>query len=213
MSGKRKRESLVKEAEKEAPQFWDDLRLEFSCGGSRMASSQLLCSCSEVFRSMLSSGMKEAQQRSIKVEVATKQDFDAFYSLLKPFAWHPAKLTAENVDTLLTISDYYQVDRLKKACEATLLRLPVTPARLLQAEKTGLKSQFERCAREVACKGTRQDLRVIHASSADALLAVSILLLKMRSQEDQLETFDYSSDDRSPANADCFAVSPCRTPG
>ncbi|OLQ09835.1 hypothetical protein AK812_SmicGene6515 [Symbiodinium microadriaticum] len=212
MSGKRKRETGVKEAKAEPPKFWDDLRLEFSCGGTRMASSQLLCSCSEVFQSMLSCGMKEAQQRSVKVEVATKEDFDAFYGLLKPFAWNPSKLTAQNVDKLLTISDYYQVDKLKKACETTLLRLPVTPARLLQAEKAGLKSQFDRCARELASKGTKKDLQFIRASSPDALLAVSVLLLKLRAQADPLDVGFDSSDDRSPANADCFAVSPCRTP-
>ena len=57
---------------------------------------------------MLESGMEEAQQKTIKVEVASKADFDMFYSLLLPGAWR-GKVAAKNVDVLLVISDYYQV--------------------------------------------------------------------------------------------------------
>ena len=80
-----------------------DLLLDF--GQEFMpASSHLLCLASPVFTRMLESGMQEAQQRVIKVEVASKEEFAMFYDLLKPMAFHSDRVTEANVDSLLSIS-------------------------------------------------------------------------------------------------------------
>ena len=66
---------------------WDDVVLEFASGDFMPACSVPLRMCSPVFNSMLSSGMREAQQKTIQVEVATREEFDVFYNLLKPGAF------------------------------------------------------------------------------------------------------------------------------
>ncbi|CAE7495106.1 unnamed protein product [Symbiodinium natans] len=159
-----------------------DVRLEFgedseSCGESSdvsmLASSHLLRLASPVFNGMLQSGMKEAQQSVIKVVVATKQEFMTFYNLLGLWAWSTDKVTKDNVDSLLAISDYYQVDIIKDACVKLLLTLPVTGARLLQAHKHGLKEQYQRCIDHLAGNSTNEDLTVLR-SEPDILLEVAL---------------------------------------
>lgn len=162
----------------------DDLVLEFSSGDSMPVCSVPLRMCSPVFNSMLSSGMREAQQRTIRVEVATKEEFDSFYSLLKPGAFSPERITHDNVDAMLTISLYYQVGFLRDACEARLLRLPATVDRFLQAEKMGLKRQQSRCAHELAQLCTEEDLKRLQEASSDALMAVATAMRRLLQEDD-----------------------------
>ncbi|CAE7662322.1 Ufd4 [Symbiodinium pilosum] len=166
---------------------WDDVMLKFGTGGSRAACSVLLRMSSPVFNSMLSSGMREAQNRTIQVEVATKEDFEIFYNLLRPGAFRADKVTQHNVEALLTISEYYQVGFLKHACEDQLLRLPATPDRLLQAENMGLKRQYARCARALAKQCMQEDLEQLRAASPTALMAVATAMRKLL-QEDEPES-------------------------
>ncbi|CAE7192406.1 GAPDH [Symbiodinium microadriaticum] len=123
---------------------------------------------------MLASGMKEAQQSIIKVEVANQAEFETFYALLGPAAWGAHKVTEANVDGLLAIGGYYQVGFLLQACENLLLQLPVTGDRLVQASKHGLKKQQERCVYELARDCKKQDLIALHRSDADMLLQVAM---------------------------------------
>ena len=62
-----------------------------------------------------------------------------------PGSWSPRKLNEANVDELLVLSEYYQVEFLKAACEDCLIALPATSARLLQAHRHDLKKQYARC--------------------------------------------------------------------
>ncbi|CAE7821290.1 bath-38, partial [Symbiodinium sp. KB8] len=138
-----------------------DLLLDF--GGDTMpAVSQLLRLASPVFNRMLVSNMKEAQKSIIKVEVASKTEFKIFYDLLEPCSWSKDKISKANVDALLAISDYYQVDVVKQGCEQFLLGLPATGDRLLQAHKHGLNKQYQRCIVSIAEAGTKDDLLVLH---------------------------------------------------
>ena len=85
-------------------------------GRSSVRNQVLLRLASPVFNRMLESGMKEAQLSTIKVDVAvaTKKQFQVFYALLGPGAFCFEKVTKDNIDGLLSISDYYQVDFVKK---------------------------------------------------------------------------------------------------
>ena len=161
-----------------------DVRLEFgeSSEDSMPANSILLRLASPVFNRMLQSGMQEAQQSVIKVDLASKEEFQIFYGLLAPTAWSTGAVTKENVDSLLAISDYYQVGTIKQACEAHLLRLPATGARLLQARKHGLKSQYERCIRALAKNGAKEDLELLRKSEPDILLEVAVKQQELRRQ-------------------------------
>ncbi|CAE7758558.1 GAPDH [Symbiodinium sp. CCMP2456] len=166
----------------------NDVVLDFGLD-SMPASSHLLCLASPVFDRMLESGMKEAQQSIIKVEVACKEEFTVFYDLLKPMAWNNDKVTEANVDSLLTISDYYQAGIIKEACEQLLLRLPPTGTRLLQAHKHGLQKQYQRCLSDLAEQSTKEDLEVLH-SVPDILLELALqkqdLLNPLREMRNEL---------------------------
>ncbi|CAE7530902.1 spt16 [Symbiodinium sp. CCMP2456] len=162
-----------------------DVRLEFGEVGdppddSMPANSILLRLASPVFNRMLQSGMMEAQQSVIRVDLASKEEFKIFYNLLAPTAWSTGAVTKENVDSLLAISDYYQVVTIKQACEAHLLRLPATATRLLQARKHGLKSQYERCVRVLAKQGAKEDLELLRKSEPDILLEVAVKQQELR---------------------------------
>ncbi|CAE7618053.1 unnamed protein product [Symbiodinium microadriaticum] len=153
-----------------------DVRLEFGDDpeNSMLASSHLLRLASPVFNRMLQSGMKEAQHSVIKVDVAGKDEFNAFYDLLLPKAWSAEVVTEHNVDSLLGISDYYQVESIKQKCESRLLLLPPTGTRLLQAHKHGLKQQYQRCIGALAKRSTKEDLEVLRQSEPDILLEVAL---------------------------------------
>ncbi|CAE7039640.1 unnamed protein product [Symbiodinium sp. CCMP2592] len=138
------------------------------------ASATLLRLASPVFNRMLESGMKEAQQRVIKVDVASKQEFTIFYDLLGPMAWSTDKVQEDNVDSLLAISDYYQVKTIKETCETLLLGLSPTGDRLVQAHKHGLERQYKRCISELAKFSTKEDLEVLRQSGPDMLLEVAL---------------------------------------
>ena len=96
-----------------------------------------------------------------------QREFKVFYSLLGPCAWSTDKVTEANADSLLAISDYYQVEVIKQACEGLLLNLPPNTTRLLQASKHGLKRQYQRCMRHLAKQCTKEDLEVLRQSAPE----------------------------------------------
>lgn len=157
-----------------------DVLLDFGEESMRV-SSVLLRLASPVFNRMLESGMKESQQSIIKVDVAVaaKQDFEIFYSLLGPGEWSREEVTESNIDGLLAISDYYQVDFIKAVCLEKLERLPVTAHRFMQAHKHGLKRQRERCLHELARAGQEKELVLLHSANADLLLEVALKKRKL----------------------------------
>ncbi|CAE7701697.1 bath-42 [Symbiodinium sp. CCMP2592] len=161
---------------------------------SMPANSALLRLASPVFNRMFTSGMKEAQLGSIEVDVASKEDFITFYNLLGPWAWSTDKVKEENVDSLLAISDYYQVEIIKQTCENLLLGLPSTGTRLLQAKKHGLHRQYHRCVGDVAKWSTREDLEVLRQSEPDILLDVALgkqdLLIQFMGMKDEIVRCD-----------------------
>ena len=110
----------------------------------------------------------------IKVNLASKEEFATFCNLLGPWAWSTDKVTEANVDSLLPISNYYQVEIIKQTCEDLLLSLALTCARLLQADRHGLKRQYQGCMGHVAEKSTKKDLEVLRQSSPDILLQVAL---------------------------------------
>ncbi|CAE6934241.1 KBTBD6 [Symbiodinium sp. CCMP2592] len=142
-----------------------DVRLEFggNCEDSMPVNSALLRLASPVFNRMFTSGMKEAQQGVINVDVASKEEFKVFYSLLAPWAWSTDKVTEANVDSLLAISDYYQVEIIKQTCEDLLLTLPPSSMRLFQARRHSLAKQYQRCIAALAKKSTKEDLEVLRS--------------------------------------------------
>ena len=101
-----------------------DVVLDFGVD-SMSANSVLLRMASPVFNRMFQSGERNTAS-IIKVDVAGKEEFTIFYNLLGPVAWNTDKVTEKNVDTLFAISDYYQVETIKQACEDLLLDLPPT---------------------------------------------------------------------------------------
>ena len=101
----------------------------------------------------------------MSVEFFTKEDFDLFYSLLIPGVFNSEVVSEDNVDPLLRMSDYYQVNFIKEGCAEGLLKLPVSCDRLLQAHQHGLSKQYHRCLEALARKCSHEDMLKIQAAS------------------------------------------------
>ncbi|CAE7938064.1 unnamed protein product [Symbiodinium necroappetens] len=179
-----------------------DVRLEFGENGedSMPANSALLRMASPVFNRMFTSGMREAQQGVIKVEVASKEEFKVFYDFLLPMAWG-APVTVDSVDSLLAISDYYQVEIIKQRCENYLLRCAPTGSRLLQAHKHGLTSQYERCIGALAKKSTKADLAVLRSQPDilfDLTLRKQAILDRLRAMKGEIVKHQAAVEPKNP---------------
>merc|ERR1719210_2209044 len=121
-------------------------------------SSAMLRFASPVFDAMFRSEMAETASKRIKVDASSRAAFATFYQLMLPGAWSPSKINEMNVDELLVLSDYYQVEFLKVACEDVLLSLPVTAPRIIQAKTFGLRKQYSHCVDAFACPNCKEDL-------------------------------------------------------
>ena len=118
--------------------------------------SYLLRMVSPVFEAMFSSTMVEGESKRFVVDVASKDQFSTLCSWLHPLSGRKVLIKEENVDYMLKLSNYYQIDELKEQCRSFLLRLVyagppprsapkgVTVARLLLAQEAGLKDIVER---------------------------------------------------------------------
>mmetsp|Transcript_18344 Transcript_18344/g.35958 ORF Transcript_18344/g.35958 Transcript_18344/m.35958 type:complete len:249 (+) Transcript_18344:51-797(+) len=122
------------------------------------AHTQVLSIASPVFKAMLASNMTEAQSLRIPIDMVTKEQFLEFYGLLKPLAWNANMISEANVDAMLLLSDYYQVKLIKARCEKVLVEMPVSLARLMQADTHGLQPQYERCLKEVSANFHKYDV-------------------------------------------------------
>ncbi|KAL3084286.1 hypothetical protein niasHS_009774 [Heterodera schachtii] len=93
-------------------------------------SSHFLMSVSPVINRMLSVEMKEKQQRSLTLDElgVDMEQFMEFVEAISTTAIHtPILPNPQNVLVLLKLADYFQVDWLKKRCEAHLINCPEIP--------------------------------------------------------------------------------------
>ncbi|KAL3103050.1 hypothetical protein niasHT_021750 [Heterodera trifolii] len=93
-------------------------------------SSHFLMSVSPVINRMLSVEMKEKQQRSLTLDElgVDMEQFIEFVEAVSTTAIHkPILPNPQNVLFLLKLADYFQVDWLKKRCEAHLINCPEIP--------------------------------------------------------------------------------------
>eukprot|EP00930_Biecheleria_cincta_P103871 TRINITY_DN95981_c0_g1_i1.p1 TRINITY_DN95981_c0_g1~~TRINITY_DN95981_c0_g1_i1.p1 ORF type:complete len:223 (+),score=36.80 TRINITY_DN95981_c0_g1_i1:161-829(+) len=131
--------------------------------------TQVLRIASPVFDAMFSSGMMEVSTKRIRIEVASKTDFVSFYHCLLPGASSAQHVTPENVDGILELSNYYQVQFLKDACIRVLSRCPASIPRLLQAKKLALQDLYDKFLKEIMETRDKHDLSILKPH-ADILL-------------------------------------------
>lgn len=106
---------------------------------------------SPVFEAMFTSEMSEQKSKRFKVDIESRAKFIEFYGFLRPLGLSGRKkINDRNVDYILEMSEYYQVQALKDECAIALARLPVTVDRLLQAQKYQLQKQYQRCLIHIA---------------------------------------------------------------
>jgi len=127
-----------------------DVTLVFGGDEEMGAHSQVLALASPVFASMLTSPMAEAGTKRINVDTSGKKEFTVFYQLINPLSARITHVTKDNVDAVLNLADYYQVEHLKQECEEVLLSLEPSVGRLLQADQHFLMRQYNRCADAIA---------------------------------------------------------------
>mmetsp|Transcript_158872 Transcript_158872/g.280677 ORF Transcript_158872/g.280677 Transcript_158872/m.280677 type:complete len:214 (+) Transcript_158872:22-663(+) len=117
----------------------------FSDGSKMFAHSLLLCLASPVFDAMWNSGMSESREKFVKIEVATKDEFANFYEMLKPISGRKVSITSLNVSSLLTLSEYYQIENMKEECVEFLNQSPITVCLLVQAKLHKLDELYAKC--------------------------------------------------------------------
>lgn len=84
--------------------------------------SRVLMAASEVFTKMLTSGMSEAESGRISLVGKSKDDFETLMLHLDLRGGaKPPKIDEKNVNTLLSLSDEYQIIGLKSRCEEHLM--------------------------------------------------------------------------------------------
>jgi hypothetical protein len=124
-----------------------DLEVVFDDGSSMMVHSALLGLASPVFAAMFTSGMREAQTKRLELQGKDKDEFELVMSFLRPLS--AGQVSVANVDVLLPWACEYQMLFLKERCEQTLLMLPCSASRLVDAKLWDLQEQYERCLTEL----------------------------------------------------------------
>ena len=171
-----------------------------------LVSSHVLRLASPVFNAMLTSGMIEGQAQRIKVDIASKEEFDKFYRLLLPAYGRKEQLSEGCVDAILALSDYYQVEALKAECEAYLMSLPISIHRLLQSEKHGIKMQYARCLAslkddpEIDLKALKGYPEIIF-DLAIAMQQKAVLLKTMKTMAPRIKTLVAVAHEHIPSTA------------
>jgi len=148
-----------------------DVMATFEVDDELPVHSQVLRIASPVFDAMFEADMKERSDMRFRVDIASKDEFRDFYNCLLPGGQSSAMLSEQNVDSMLALSDYYQVQFMRDVCTDFLSELPVSPSRLLQARKHGLMQLYERCVDAIAEDVNQHDLAEL-TNNGDILLDV-----------------------------------------
>ena len=143
--------------------------------GELVVHSQVLAMASPVFKAMLSGDMKEAASKRVDIGIATVEGFKEFYGFLTPGQSRKAKVSERNVEELLEIAGYYQVDFLRNECEKFLLKAPGSVDGLLLASKYNLQQLQNHCIAS-ASSWTQSSLEVLEAHPKILLAVASHLL-------------------------------------
>mmetsp|Transcript_115166 Transcript_115166/g.221952 ORF Transcript_115166/g.221952 Transcript_115166/m.221952 type:complete len:218 (+) Transcript_115166:49-702(+) len=127
-----------------------DVVVTFGGGEESMVSSHVLRLASPVFEAMFNSEMLESQSKRLSVEVASKEDFDAFYAMLEPVSARKRRVLESDLPGILTLSDYYEVDALREECEDLMTKMKPSIWLLVLSSKHQILTVYERCADVVA---------------------------------------------------------------
>ena len=81
-----------------------------------MVPEQVLTLASPVFKQMLDHDMTEKKSRSIHLPGKDREEFEVLLSFLMPVSGRKQKITLQNVDFLLQLSNEYCIDPIKQEC-------------------------------------------------------------------------------------------------
>lgn len=114
--------------------------------------SYVLMSQSPVFRQMLTSEMREADDGRIILEGKKKEEFrELIRQLETPGSSKPPKISPEDAQWLVVWADEYDIKGLKIRCEKVLMELPASDFDALEfATKHGLEKRRKQCLTEIA---------------------------------------------------------------
>lgn len=123
--------------------------------------SSILRAVSPVFDAMLASQMHEAHTHRIHIQNATYSQFKEFYEIMLPLVGRRIVISNDNIDHLLSLSQYYQVQPLIDECLACLGNVRATVPRLLMAHQFELKSEYKRFVSEIGSSFSEHDLSAL----------------------------------------------------
>mmetsp|Transcript_82026 Transcript_82026/g.265790 ORF Transcript_82026/g.265790 Transcript_82026/m.265790 type:complete len:224 (+) Transcript_82026:45-716(+) len=160
--------------------------------------SLLLRLASPFFEAMFVNKMAESRHRRFDVHIASKDEFQVFYDWLHPVSGRDLAITLGNMDAMLRISNYYQVQSLVDRCVGELRCAPPSAERLILSFNCGLTDLQEHFADSIATAIDDFDLGPLKAHP-DLLLDVTSRIQsvfrgqKKRLQEQTAELEDHRS--------------------
>ena len=121
-----------------------DLLVHFDNGEIVHAYSQPLMIASHVFRTMLTSGMQEANSKEIRLPEKSKAEFEVLVDMLQPLSGRA--LDPSTADFIGIWADEYHIPLLKNKCEAYMIsQKPVCRETLVYAMKYHFPQLGQHC--------------------------------------------------------------------
>lgn len=143
----------------------------------------LLSMASPVFEAMFASSMTEGKSNRFEVTIVTKEQFEVFYAWLHPVDGRDLELREDNVNYMLKIANYYQIQKLKEMCATCLHHMFASVERLLLADECGLSDLRDNIADRIAEDPGDHDLESLKAYPELLLVVISKICPKFSAQK------------------------------
>eukprot|EP00747_Dinoflagellata_sp_TGD_P171260 gnl/TRDRNA2_/TRDRNA2_204931_c0_seq1.p1 gnl/TRDRNA2_/TRDRNA2_204931_c0~~gnl/TRDRNA2_/TRDRNA2_204931_c0_seq1.p1 ORF type:complete len:255 (-),score=35.11 gnl/TRDRNA2_/TRDRNA2_204931_c0_seq1:90-854(-) len=147
--------------------------------------SQVLRLASPVFDAMFEQDMAEQRSKRFKVDKVSKDDFMIFYQCLLPGARPESLVSETNLETVLMLSDYYQVQFMKDVCANILESLSVSIPKLVLARKYGLERQYSKFLGAILDDLAQYDFALLNGDP-DTMMDIILAMQKRSSQTSHL---------------------------
>eukprot|EP00751_Fragilariopsis_kerguelensis_P027941 CAMPEP_0170864436 /NCGR_PEP_ID=MMETSP0734-20130129/20483_1 /TAXON_ID=186038 /ORGANISM="Fragilariopsis kerguelensis, Strain L26-C5" /LENGTH=205 /DNA_ID=CAMNT_0011240057 /DNA_START=9 /DNA_END=626 /DNA_ORIENTATION=+ len=110
---------------------------------------------SPCFKIMMESSMVEKQNHRIELKGKDRNEFVVLLSFLTPGTSRLPKITVDNADFLLALSNEYCIEHIKQECIDFIKKQPSTIDRVVQAHMYGFQDHLESCIKTLLRNGVK----------------------------------------------------------
>ena len=113
----------------------------------------VLTLASPCFKKMMESGMTENKKRRIELKGKDRSEFAVLLSFLMPGTSRLPKITVNNADFLLALSNEFCIEHIKQECIDFIKIQPPSIDRVLQAHLYGFQDHLDSCIKQLLQNG------------------------------------------------------------